>query len=103
MDAILKMRCSFLVILSLVTLFSQVQADNDSEEFRLLRSWGLQFDVNGELRFQPGKENAQISRWSPDLSAYQVERKSRPEQIKLDPLVFSARNQPQASETIKTK
>lgn len=69
-----------------------ILADQDSEESRLLKSWGMQFDTQGKLRFQPVKKPSKYSPWKPDLSAYQQIKSTQTSTEMLKPLVISSRN-----------
>ena len=84
-----------IMTLLLLLLATTVLADRDSEEYRLLKSWGIQFDAQGKLRFKPDeKKPTPYHPWKPDLSAYQAldAIQTRPEILK--PLIISSRARP---------
>lgn len=88
-------------MLSLIFVVSTVGADRDSEEYRLLKSWGMQFDTLGKLRFRPEKNIAsKHSPWKPDLSAYRSIDSTQVRSEMLKPLVISSRNRPQPEKAI---
>lgn len=84
-----------IITLLLILLATTVQADRDSEEYRLLKSWGIQFDEQGKLRFRLDEgKTSPYHPWNPDLSAYQAidALQARPEILK--PLIISSRDRP---------
>lgn len=84
------------VLIAMLGIFSlaPVNADTDAEEYRLLKSWGMKFNAEGELRFQrvPADAPVATSPWQPDVSAY----RSRPQEQSpesLEPLVITSKQQ----------
>jgi len=93
---------TILILLTLNVVWSTVQADRDSDEYRLLKTWGMQFDTQGKLRFRPEEnKTSQYNPWNPDLSAYQSINANQEKPEILQPLVISSRNQPQIKEKNK--
>ena len=72
-----------------------LNADTHLQEQRLLKSWGLQFDVEGRLRLhaQPA-ERPPYQAWRPDLSAYRLNQADKSSQT-LNPVVISSRRKPE--------
>ncbi len=74
---------------------AELAADTDAEEYRLLKSWGMQFDAKGMLRIRPGlvSEVPQAEPWQPDMSMYKAQPQSGDDQA-LEPLVISSKHKP---------
>ena len=68
------------------------QADGDAEAYRLLKSWGMQFNADGRLYFHASAESEPTveSSWNPDVSSYET---NPPEhtQHPLQPVIISSR------------
>lgn len=64
------------------------------EEKALIKSWGLQLDSNGNLRFTASEKPTKLvkERWSPDLSAYQPKAQTGQRDDSIAPLVVSTKN-----------
>ena len=69
-----------------------LKADKDAEAYRLLKSWGMQFDASGKLHFRSQQEKTEPSaeRWNPDVSAFQS-NKLQPVGETLQPLIISSK------------
>ena len=69
-----------------------LNADKNVEAYRLLKSWGMQFDASGKLHFRSQKDKADPSaeRWNPDVSAFQS-NKPQPVGETLQPLIISSK------------
>lgn len=84
------MRIAFSCLLFFSAL--PLQADKDAEAYRLLKSWGMQFDASGKLHFrsQQDKVGPSSERWNPDISAFQSS-KPQPVEESLQPLIISSK------------
>ena len=82
-----------ILFLSTLLLASTLIADQHSDENRLLKSWGFEFNTQGLLIFQSdNKQDSGYQPWSPDISGYQL---TEPEKIPAkiqQPLVISSKN-----------
>lgn len=78
---------------SLIMMSTAVLADKDSDETRLLKSWGFQFNSTGQLVFNAVKKvEPAYQPWSPEIPDYQLtEQQAFPSKI-LQPLVISSKN-----------
>ena len=82
-----------ILLLSAVLMAPVLMADQHSDENRLLKSWGFQFNTSGKLIFKAGSEmDTEYQPWSPDLSNYQVLELEKNSQKILEPLVISSKN-----------
>lgn len=68
------MRVGFAIVLCCVV--PQLAAADDGEAYRLLKSWGMQFDAGGQLHFKPEQPLSTETQqpWQPDLSGYLAEQ-----------------------------
>ena len=84
-------------ILLIILLFSsKTMANAETEELRLLKSWGLKFNAQGLLRFnQSLRQQTVVKPWSPDLSAYHAILNGDKKQHQINPVVISAREKPE--------
>ena len=70
-------------------------ADPDSDENRLLKSWGFQFNTQGKLIFNIAPvKNQQYLPWNPDLSDYRSMTPVKNPPKTIDPLVISSKSKP---------
>ena len=78
------------IILGLLT--APLFADQDVEEYRLLKSWGLEFNAEGILRFRdPVQNESHYNPWKPDLKKYQTRLSATQSNTEIDPLVISSK------------
>lgn len=69
-----------------------VSADKDADEYRLLKSWGLEFNAKGQLRFREGNaESPEYQSWEPELTRFQTEALLKKENVEIEPLVISSK------------
>ncbi|MCP4075137.1 MAG: hypothetical protein GY744_03005 [Gammaproteobacteria bacterium] len=74
---------------------SSLIADQNSDENRLLKSWGFQFNTQGKLIFSIApQKNQQYLPWSPDLSSYKPVNPAKNPPKTIDPLVISSKSKP---------
>ena len=67
-------------------------ADKDSDEYRLLKSWGLEFNAKGQLRFREGNaESSEYQSWKPELTRFQSEPLLKKNQVDIEPLIISSK------------
>ncbi len=79
---------------SLFVLARPVCADPLAEENRLLKSWGLKFNAQGNLLFRAGQvQQPPHQPWTPDLSAYRSSHTDKDAQPELRPLVISSKQE----------
>jgi len=82
-----------LLLLLLISPF--LLADKDSDENRLLKSWGFQFDAQGILVFNAISEvegKSDYQPWNPDFTGSRVTQPYiTPPQI-LDPLIIGSKD-----------
>ncbi len=84
-----------ILILACFCFISSLSADQHSDENRLLKSWGFQFNTQGKLIFNTAPQgDQQYLPWSPDLSNYQsMTPKINPPKA-IDPLIISSKSKP---------
>lgn len=82
-----------ILLTSLLLMSTVVLADKDSDETRLLKSWGFQFNSTGQLVFNAvNKVEPTYQPWSPEIPDNQLtEPQAFPSKI-LQPLVISSKN-----------
>ena len=62
------------VFILLMFVFCPLVADQDAEAYRLLKSWGMQYDSKGNLHFRPQQKTADTGAkpWKPEIPVYQA-------------------------------
>lgn len=67
-------------------------ADQVVKENNLLKSWGLQLNTQGQLKFRVlNKNSLKYKPWNPDLSVYHSISSGQTEHETLEPLVISSK------------
>ena len=81
------------IICYLLLVSALAVADDQTETYRLLKSWGLQFDVNGRLNVLPREddETEEYQPWRPDLSELTSAKPQIDRSDALQPVVISSR------------
>ncbi len=84
-----------ILFLTFFCFASSLTADQNSDENRLLKSWGFQFNTQGKLIFNTDPvKNQQYLPWSPDLSDYRSMTPVKNPPKTIDPLVISSKSKP---------
>lgn len=82
-----------MLLTGLLILSPALVADQDDDESRLLKSWGFQFDAQGQLIFNSTRqESSKYQPWTPQFSADQASKPGTSLQKPLDPLVITSKN-----------
>lgn len=70
-----------------------VAASDEADASRLLKSWGLKFDVSGRLNFQSQPDSAaqDYQSWRPDLSGLPSADQLNDPSSTLQPVVISSK------------
>ena len=86
-----QLKC-ILVLVGLLMATMSI-ADQHSDESRLLKKWGFQFNAKGLLMFNLAPQEARKYRpWNPDLSNYLAFTPEVNSPKTLDPLIISSKN-----------
>lgn len=82
------------LLLAITPIILPAQSPSLDQEKALIKSWGLQLDSSGYLRFTASEKPAKFARerWNPDLSAYQPKAQVSQRDDSIAPLVVSAKN-----------
>ncbi len=68
-------------------------ADQDSDENRLLKSWGFKFNAQGKLLFKAGDVPVkEYKPWNPEFSGFKASELQTNQNKIIDPLVISSKN-----------
>lgn len=68
------------------------QADQVTEENRLLKSWGLKFNTRGLLKFRGDNQpSTEYRPWQPEFSVYLLNKNTASDQDMMPPLVISSK------------
>ena len=81
------------LFLSTLLVVSTLNADQHSDENRLLKSWGFQFNAQGRLIFKSeNKKQPEYQPWSPEQLNFQLTEPGKNPAKVLQPLVISSKN-----------
>ena len=82
----------YILIVCAATSSSMVSADKDAEEYRLLKSWGLEFNAKGQLRFRESNaESSEYQSWKPELNRFLDEPRLKKNHVDIEPLIISSK------------
>jgi len=81
------------IFLSALLVAPMLTADQHSDENRLLKSWGFQFNTQGQLIFKStNMKQSEYQPWNPELLNIESSEPEKNSAIILQPLVLSSKN-----------